>query len=80
MNPTEQLRAICAAIFGPEWISPLSRCLGVGIRTAQRWASGRVSTPAWVFSSPELIGAATAANKELGRRLERVQKYLASAP
>lgn len=36
----DRLASTAEAIFGPEWVAPLSRQSGVGLRTAQRWAAG----------------------------------------
>jgi len=42
MRFAEFLRAAGTALYGPEWIQPIGRDLGVGPRTAQRWAAGEI--------------------------------------
>jgi hypothetical protein len=39
LHRLDRLAQTAEAIFGPEWVSPLSRQAEVGIRTAQRWAA-----------------------------------------
>lgn len=75
-SPRSDLAAIASAIWGRDWVSPLARCLGIGLRTAQRWAGGYIAVPAWVFDSPELMGAAANADEDLRARLKRVRAYL----
>jgi len=43
-----KLKELGKAIYGDEWISPLSRELDVALCTVQRWAAGDVGVPAWV--------------------------------
>lgn len=76
MTTREQLADLCAAIFGPEWVSPLARTLNIGLRTAQRWASGVMPVPDWVWDSEELKKAAQDASSELAARLELVRAHL----
>lgn len=38
--PTETAVAIGEALYGPDWVSPLARVLGVNRSTTQRWKDG----------------------------------------
>jgi len=46
-----QLARVGEALYGPEWVSPLGRALGVGQRTIQRWAAGEIDVPARVVEA-----------------------------
>lgn len=39
LHRLDRLARAAEAVFGPDWVSPLSRQAEVGIRTAQRWAA-----------------------------------------
>lgn len=43
------IHAIGAALYGPQWQTPMAAALGVSVRTVQRWASGaiKVSPAMW---------------------------------
>ena len=91
-NMTDQLRGLCSAIWGPDWVSPLARVLPVGLRTAQRWASGATPVPDWIWTNENLIAAAqeragarplepgqTRQGGALRQRLQVLEGYLATA-
>ncbi|EAU0368161.1 TPA: hypothetical protein ACJGT4_003398 [Salmonella enterica subsp. enterica] len=46
MNNIEKLKKIGTELFGPNWITPMARVIGVNELTIRRWLSGksRVST------------------------------------
>ncbi|EBG0542773.1 hypothetical protein FIG92_11815 [Salmonella enterica subsp. enterica] len=46
MNNLEKLEKIGTELFGPNWITPMSRLLGINDSTIRRWLTGksRVST------------------------------------
>ena len=77
---TDDLRILAGAIFGPDWVSPLGRAVGVSLRTAQRWASGEAPVPDRIWTAPGLIEAARRAAPELEERLRVVRNYLATRP
>lgn len=64
----------CDALWGADWIAPLSDVLGVNRRTVERWKSGEVPMPEHISSElvklPRL-GSATRAYGETLRRLAR---------
>lgn len=78
-DQTEKLRSIATAIWGAEWVSPFSRVLGIGLRTAQRWASGKTAVPDWVLTNQNLIDAAIRASQTLRTRNGTIAGFLAEA-
>jgi hypothetical protein len=44
MTP-DDLRRIGARIYGANWQAPISRALGVNLRTLQRWVNGQNPIP-----------------------------------
>ena len=75
---TDDLRGLAGAIFGPDWVSPLGRAVGVSLRTAQRWAAGESPVPDRIWTAPGLVEAARLAAPELDERLRLVRDYLAA--
>lgn len=67
-------QAACEAMWGDEWIAPLSEVLAVNRRTVERWKSGEVEIPkhiaAELIKIPR-IGSAMRAYGEILRRLAR---------
>jgi phage terminase Nu1 subunit (DNA packaging protein) len=65
-------QSTCEALWGPDWIAPLSEVLAVNRRTVERWKSGDVPIPdhieAEIVRLPRL-GDATRAYGDLLRRL-----------
>ncbi|QCO07467.1 hypothetical protein [Azospirillum argentinense] len=72
--PRRRLEEIGIAIFGHEWIAPMSRRLRVDLRTAQRWAAGEFAVPQSVLA--ELIPDARDAADGLRRRLDRLEQVI----
>lgn len=64
----QDFTALCAFVFGGEWQAPLSREVGVNIRTVQRWAAGDHQPPQGVVE--EVLEMAAA------KQLERVSEVL----
>ena len=64
----------CEALWGDDWIAPLSEVLAVNRRTVERWRSGEVAIPAHIATDliklPRL-GSATRAYGEMLRRMAR---------
>ena len=62
----------CEALWGDDWIAPLSEVLAVNRRTVERWKSGEIDMPAHIAAElvklPRL-GSATRAYGETLRRL-----------
>jgi hypothetical protein len=65
------LEAVGYSIYGPEWVSPIARDLGVSLRTAQRWASGEIEVPGRIVGSELALLAKTAVDRGTDRDLER---------
>ena len=38
-------QSVCEALWGDDWIAPLSETLGVNRRTVERWKSGEIQMP-----------------------------------
>lgn len=47
MTPDE-LTERAAALYGPDWQSPLARRIAVDARTVRRWKAGDRDIPPWV--------------------------------
>jgi len=64
----------CHALWGDNWIAPLSEVLAVNRRTVERWRSGEVQIPRHIEADlirlPRL-GSATRAYGDILRRLAR---------
>ncbi len=45
----ETLATVGSALYGALWQSPLSRDLGVAVRTVQRWAAGEFEIPPGIW-------------------------------
>ena len=64
----------CKALWGDDWIAPLSEVLAVNRRTVERWRSGEVTIPAHIAADliklPRL-GSATRAYGDTLRRMAR---------
>lgn len=59
-----------AAIYGPQWQSPLARALGINVRTVQRWAAGESDPPATVMN--DLVAMFIEHAKHIAKLAERV--------
>ena len=66
----EALAAAGETLYGAEWVSPLSRELGVALRTVQRWASGDVPVPERILTAEIPTLAQRAVDKGLPVQLE----------
>jgi hypothetical protein len=67
-------QSACEALWGEDWIAPLSEVLAVNRRTVERWKSGEIAIPSHIAS--ELIkipriGSAQRAYGDVLRRLAR---------
>lgn len=63
MNNIEKLEKIGTELFGPNWITPMARVIGVNELTVRRWLSGKSRVSTTIAS--ELPGA-------LARRFQTV--------
>lgn len=45
---TDQLSAVCTALYGPHWKTSAAADLGVAERTLLRWANGQFPIPAGI--------------------------------
>lgn len=76
MDRCSKLESLASAIYGPEWVSPLARDLGINVRSLQRWLSGERQMPDDLLARPELRQAAESAADSLAGRLALVRSYL----
>lgn len=71
MTP-DLLRAAGEALYGPRWLSDLSRDLGVTYRTIRRWDAGEFEIPATVAAELRaLLKARATAMAAVRRKLLR---------
>ncbi|CAB4121811.1 hypothetical protein UFOVP16_9 [uncultured Caudovirales phage] len=65
------IRLIGAALYGPQWQTPMATALGVSVRTVQRWAAGavKVSPAMWA----KILKIAERRQAEVGAALDRLQ-------
>jgi phage terminase Nu1 subunit (DNA packaging protein) len=67
-----QWQYACEALWGPDWIAPLSEVLNVNRRTVERWKSGEIEIPEHIARDLERLprlGDATRAYGDILRRL-----------
>ena len=76
-----RLRVLATAIYGDEWISPLSRDINVALRTVQRWAAAEVAVPVWLVAKLPAMALTAMSNgtvATLEKRVETIRKFAAT--
>lgn len=57
MNNIEKLQKIGTELFGPNWITPMARVIGVNELTIRRWLSGKSRVSTTIASElPDALG------------------------
>lgn len=67
-------QSACEALWGDDWIAPLSDVLGVNRRTVERWKSGDIDPPKSIVSELVRLPRIGSAQRAYGDTLRRLAR------